>query len=105
MTGDNSLCRSRGGFGRFVDSGILNYPPCCQCGGKFITHLGEPSHCYQCVMCHPPSRVIKKTAVGPRTRHRYSEALWKLSISTQGNNNTQCRYCLSCRTDKRSELK
>ncbi|EEB8600803.1 flagellar transcriptional regulator FlhC [Salmonella enterica] len=49
---------------RFVDSGILSYTPCCQCGGKFITHVGEPEHGYQCVMCHPPSRAIKKTAVG-----------------------------------------
>ncbi|EAR0813719.1 flagellar transcriptional regulator FlhC [Salmonella enterica] len=45
---------------RFVDSGILSYTPCCQCGGKFITHVGEPAYGYQCVMCHPPSRAIKK---------------------------------------------
>ncbi|ECC3466251.1 flagellar transcriptional regulator FlhC [Salmonella enterica subsp. enterica] len=47
---------------RFVDSGILDYTPCCKCGGKFITHAGEPVHDYQCVMCHPPSRAVKKAA-------------------------------------------
>ncbi|EAA9303311.1 transcriptional regulator FlhC [Salmonella enterica] len=47
---------------RFVDSGILDYTPCCKCGGKFITHAGEPVHGYQCVMCHPPSRAVKKAA-------------------------------------------
>ncbi|ECO1013570.1 hypothetical protein AA464_26295, partial [Salmonella enterica subsp. enterica serovar Newport] len=48
---------------RFVDSGILCYTPCSQCGGKFITHAGELAHGYQCVICHPPSRAIKKYAV------------------------------------------
>ncbi|EDS7590105.1 flagellar transcriptional regulator FlhC [Salmonella enterica subsp. diarizonae] len=47
---------------RFVDSRILSYTPCSKCGGKFITHAGEPAHGYQCVMCHPPSRAVKKTA-------------------------------------------
>lgn len=45
---------------RFVDSGMLSFTPCCQCGGKFITHAGEPAHSYRCVMCCPPSRAIKK---------------------------------------------
>lgn len=48
---------------RFVDSGILSYTHCCKCGGKFITHAGEPVHGYQCVMCHPPSRAVKKAAM------------------------------------------
>lgn len=48
---------------RFVDSGMLDYTPCCKCGGRFITHAGEPIHGYQCVMCHPPSRAVKKTAM------------------------------------------
>ncbi|HIF3106170.1 TPA: flagellar transcriptional regulator FlhC [Salmonella enterica] len=39
---------------RFVDSGMLDYTLCCNCGGKFITHADEPAHGYQCVMCHPP---------------------------------------------------
>ncbi|HBZ9864070.1 TPA: flagellar transcriptional regulator FlhC [Salmonella enterica subsp. houtenae] len=46
---------------RFVDSGMLSYTPCCKCGGKFITHAGEPAHHYQCVMCQPPSRAVKKS--------------------------------------------
>ncbi|ELW4385359.1 flagellar transcriptional regulator FlhC [Salmonella enterica] len=45
---------------RFVDSGVLCYTPCCKCGGKFITHAGEPARGYHCVMCHPPSRAVKK---------------------------------------------
>lgn len=49
---------------RFVDSGILSYTPCSQCGGRFITHTGDPVNGYQCVMCHPPSRAAKKSAVG-----------------------------------------
>ncbi|ECA5827009.1 flagellar transcriptional regulator FlhC [Salmonella enterica subsp. enterica serovar Newport] len=48
---------------RFVDSGILSYTHCCKCGGKFITHAGEPVHGYQCAMCHPPSRAVKKAAM------------------------------------------
>ncbi len=47
---------------RFVDSGMLSFTPCCECGGKFITHPGEPTHGYRCVMCHPPSRAVKKDA-------------------------------------------
>ncbi|HBZ9867648.1 TPA: flagellar transcriptional regulator FlhC [Salmonella enterica subsp. houtenae] len=46
---------------RFVDSGMLSYTPCCKCGGKFITHAGEPAHHYQCVMCQTPSRAVKKS--------------------------------------------
>ncbi|EBS4549514.1 flagellar transcriptional regulator FlhC [Salmonella enterica] len=48
---------------RFVDSGILSYTHCCKCGGKFITHAGEPVYSYQCVMCHPPSRAVKKAVM------------------------------------------
>lgn len=39
---------------RFMDSGVLSLTPCCECGGLFITHTGEPAHCYRCVMCPPP---------------------------------------------------
>ncbi|EBW7151460.1 flagellar transcriptional regulator FlhC [Citrobacter braakii] len=48
---------------RFVDSGMLDYTPCSKCGGKFITLSGEPAHSYQCVMCHPPSRAVKRATV------------------------------------------
>ncbi|EQA4949429.1 FlhC family transcriptional regulator [Salmonella enterica] len=53
----------RGYLGGLLTQECWIIPPCCKCGGKFITHAGEPIHGYQCVMCHPPSRAVKKTAM------------------------------------------
>ncbi len=59
---------------RFVNSGMLDYTPFCKCGGKFITHAGEPVHGYQCVMCHPPSRAVKKNHSGITGRRHKKNA-------------------------------
>ncbi|EAQ7979792.1 hypothetical protein D6N97_22300 [Salmonella enterica] len=47
---------------RFIDARMLSLTPCRECGGKFITYHGEPTHGYRCVMCHPPSRQKKPKA-------------------------------------------
>ncbi|EKJ5692273.1 flagellar transcriptional regulator FlhC [Salmonella enterica] len=47
---------------RFVDSKILSFTRCCECHARFITYTGEPANNYQCVMCHPPSRALKRQA-------------------------------------------